>query len=78
MKNVISNGNNPATATIPPAHNICQMKLVKIANNRWPAVIFAANRKPKDTGFAKYEINSTATKKGAIPGWTPGGKNIAS
>jgi hypothetical protein len=32
MAKVIANGNNPLTATNPPAHSICQIKLDKIVN----------------------------------------------
>ena len=76
IKNVIANGNKLPNASAPPAISIFQIKLAKIVNNKWPAVIFAARRSPNEIGLAKYEIISTATKKPAIGAATPGGKNI--
>jgi hypothetical protein len=46
MAKVIANGNNPPTATNPPAHSICQIKLDKIVNKMWPAVMLPASRNP--------------------------------
>jgi len=47
------NGNNAPIAKIPPAVNKFQVKTDKIVNNKCPAVIFAANRKPKDKALPK-------------------------
>ena len=53
IKNVIANGNKLPIARAPPAISIFQIKLAKIVNNKWPAVILAARRNPNETGFAK-------------------------
>jgi hypothetical protein len=52
------------------------MKLDKIANNKCPAVIFAASRSPKEIGLARWLINSITTKNGAIAIGAPAGMNI--
>lgn len=76
INKVIAIKNTLPTAAAPPANNNFQIKLAKIVNNKWPAVIFAARRRPKEIGLATYEINSTATKKTPTGAATPGGKNI--
>lgn len=53
IKNVIANGNRLPIARAPPAISIFQIKLAKIVNNKWPAVILAARRNPNEIGFAK-------------------------
>ena len=41
----------------------------------WPAVILAANLKPKDTFLARYEISSIVTNKGKRAKGQPAGTN---
>ena len=57
-------GNNPNMKKINPEFIILYVNPLKIFNSIWPAVIFAANLKPKEIFLAKYEINSIRTNKG--------------
>ena len=61
----------------PPAINMFQVNPAKIAKSKWPAVILAANRTPKEIALAKWDTNSTKTRKGANHKGHPAGKNIA-
>lgn len=48
-----------------------------MANNKCPAVIFAANRTPREIALAQCETNSIITKKGANQRGLPAGINMA-
>lgn len=48
---------------------------IKIFSNAWPDIMLANNLILKLNTFAKYEISSITTKKGAIKRGTPLGKN---
>ncbi len=64
-KAIINNkGINPNKKKIAPEFIILYTKPLNILNNICPAVILAANLRPKDTFLAKYEINSIKTNKG--------------
>ena len=73
----INIGNILNTVIIPPAVNIVQVNPDNIANNKCPAVIFAANRTPRDTPFANWDINSITTKNPANTIGLPPGIIIA-
>jgi hypothetical protein len=66
-------GSNPITKANKPLAIILNVKLDKIANNRWPETIFAASLRPKDTALDKYEINSIKTRRGSKPNGHPAG-----
>ena len=70
-------GNILSTVISPPAVIIVYANPDKIANNKCPAVIFAANRTPNDTPFANCDINSITTKNGASTSGLPPGIIIA-
>lgn len=53
INNTINNGNILATAIKPPAVNIVHVNPDKIANNKCPAIILAANRTPNEIALAK-------------------------
>ena len=65
------------TDNIPPAVNIVHVKPDNIANNKCPAVMFAANRTPNDTPFANCDISSITTKNIANTIGLPDGIIIA-
>ena len=77
MNNTINKGKILTIVIKPPAVIMFQVNPDKIANNKCPAVIFAANRTPKDIALAPWEINSIITKKGANQRGAPAGINIA-
>ena len=52
-------------------------KLEKIAKSRWPAVILAARRTPKEIILARWLTVSIMTRKGASPIGAPAGVNTA-
>ena len=70
-------GNILNTESIPPAVNIVHVNPDNIANNKCPAVIFAANRTPNDTPLASCDINSITTKNPANTNGLPPGIIIA-
>jgi len=76
IKKTITIGKILANVIKPPAVNIVQANPDNIVNNKCPAVIFAANRTPNDTGFIKCDINSIITKNGAATIGAPNGINI--
>lgn len=76
MKYIINNGNIEPIVINPPAINISHANWAKIANNKCPAVILAANRTPKENALAVYDINSTITKNGAKYIGLPLGKKV--
>lgn len=80
-KNVINtitkNGNTLNTAITPDAVNICHVNPANIANNRCPAVIFAANRTPKLIAFAPCDTNSIGISSGANTNGLPLGMKFA-
>lgn len=65
------------TASNDPDINIFHVNPANIANNKCPAVIFAASRTPNVIAFVLYDINSIGTISGAIPIGVPAGINIA-
>jgi len=69
-------GNSAPNATIPPAVKKFHVNTDSIVNSKCPAVILAANLSPRDSAFAKCEMNSIMTKNGAIPKGAPAGINI--
>jgi len=52
---------------------ILNVKELKIASSKCPAVMFAARRKPNDTARDKYETNSIKTNNGNKPKGQPAG-----
>ena len=77
MNNTINKGKILTIVIKPPAVIIFQVNPDKIANNKCPAVIFAANRTPSDIALAPCEINSIITRNGANHNGAPAGINIA-
>lgn len=60
---------------IKPDVRILYVKPERILNNRWPDIIFALKRKPREILRAMYEINSIKTKRGSKPKGHPAGTN---
>lgn len=77
IKTTINIGNILNTVITPPAVNIVHANPDNIANNRCPAVMFAANRTPSDTPFANCDTNSITIRNGAKSIGLPDGINIA-
>ncbi len=76
INSTTANGARLATVTNPPAINIFHVNVANIANNRCPAVIFAANRTPSDIAFAVCDTISISIKNGANHNGVPAGRNI--
>jgi hypothetical protein len=66
-------GRRPIKKKIIPLAIILNVKPDKIASNRWPATMLAANLRPNDTARDKYEINSIKTNNGNKPNGQPDG-----
>lgn len=69
------NGSKPTIKNIRPPVMILNVKELKINSKRCPAVIFAANLKPRDTLRARYDTNSIRTRRGTSPRGQPAGTN---
>ena len=76
MNKIIKNGKILINVKYEPAINNFQVNPDKMANNKCPAVKFAASRTPNDTAFIQCDINSIIIKNGANPIGLPAGKNI--
>ena len=76
MNRTINKGKILSKEITPPKVNILNVNPDKIANKRCPAVIFAANRTPKEIALAQCDTNSMITKKGANQSGQPAGINI--